>query len=119
MQEHTVQIIKDWVKIDNELIQLKREIATRKQNKKILSEQLETIMAQQEIDSFAINDGKIERKHKKTKKPISKKMLLNTLSQYYQGDAEKASAVNNFILENREETVTPVITRKVNQSNQT
>jgi hypothetical protein len=118
MQEQVVQTIRDWVKIDNELLQLKREIATRKQQKKVLSDQLDSIMEKKDIDSFAINDGKIERKNKKTKKAISKKMLLNILSQYYQDDAEKASEVNNFILENREETVTTVITRKVNKSDQ-
>ena len=66
-----------------------------------------------EIDSFDLKDGKLEYKTRKTKKPISKKMLLNILSQYYNGDPNKASELNNYILANREENTKETILRKI------
>jgi hypothetical protein len=41
--------------------------------------------------------------------------LLNILSQYYEGDDEKATDMNNYILQNREETSKEVIVRKVDK----
>ena len=49
------------------------------------------------------------------KKPITKKMLLNILSRYYNGDSSMANEVNKFILDNREEVVKDVIVRKVDK----
>ena len=76
---------------------------------------LMNIMKEEEIDSVDINDGRIEYASRKTKKPITKKLLLNILSTYYNGDTSMASEVNNFILSNREEVVKDVIVRKVDK----
>ena len=72
-------------------------------------------MKEEEIDSVDINDGRIECASRKTKKPITKKLLLNILSTYYNGDTSMANEVNNFILSNREEVVKEVIVRKVDK----
>ena len=40
-------------------------------------------------------------------------MLLNILSQYYNGDPNKASELNNYILANREENTKETILRKI------
>jgi len=72
-------------------------------------------MKENEIDSFDINDGRIEYTKRNVKKPITKKILLNILSQYYEGDHVKAADMNNYILQNREETSKEVIVRKVDK----
>jgi CxxC motif-containing protein len=110
-----IEIIRDWVKTDNEMRTLKSELSTRKKGKDALSAQLMNIMKEEEIDSVDINDGRIEYASRKTKKPITKKLLLNILSTYYNGDTSMASEVNNFILSNREEVVKDVIVRKVDK----
>jgi len=110
-----IDIIRDWVKTDNEMRTLKSELSTRKKGKDALSAQLMNIMKEEEIDSVDINDGRIEYASRKTKKPITKKLLLNILSTYYNGDTSMASEVNNFILSNREEVVKDVIVRKVDK----
>jgi len=110
-----IDIIRDWVKTDNEMRTLKSELSTRKKGKDALSSQLMNIMKEEEIDSVDINDGRIEYASRKTKKPITKKLLLNILSTYYNGDTSMASEVNNFILSNREEVVKDVIVRKVDK----
>lgn len=110
-----IDIIRDWVKTDNEMRTLKSELSTRKKGKDALSAELMNIMKEEEIDSVDINDGRIEYASRKTKKPITKKLLLNILSTYYNGDTSMASEVNNFILSNREEVVKDVIVRKVDK----
>jgi len=100
------------VKIDNEIRSLQEEVKIRKNNKKLISESLITIMKQNEIDCFDIKDGQICYNKKQVKKPITKGMLINILSKYYQGDVLKANELNNFIMENREETTKESITLK-------
>jgi len=65
---------------------------------------------------FDINDGKIMYSKRAVKKPISKKMLLDILSKYYEGDIEEAQNVNNFILDNREIVVKENIVRRINHN---
>jgi hypothetical protein len=103
-KEQLIKTIKEWVKIDNEIRSLQEEVKIRKNNKKLISESLITIMKQNEIDCFDIKDGQICYNKKQVKKPITKGMLINILSKYYKGDILKANELNNFIMENREET---------------
>jgi hypothetical protein len=114
-KEILVKTAKDWVRLDNEIRTLQHEINVRKNEKKGLSSVLMNIMKQNEIDGFDINDGQIAYVKKNIKKPISKKLLLNLLSDYYKGDETKANELNNFILENREETTKETILRKISK----
>jgi hypothetical protein len=112
-KEHLIKNIKEWVRIDNEIRTLQKELVTRKTEKKTISASLMEIMKQNEIDCFDTkNDGQIVYSKKNVKKPITKKVLLNILSKYYQGNASKAEEVNNYILENRETLVKETILRK-------
>ena len=111
-----INIIREWVKMDNEMRTLKDEVASRKKTKDLISKDLFRIMKNNDIDGVDINDGRIECANRKTKKPITKKMLLNILSTYYKGNTSMANEVNNFILNNREEVVKEVIVRKLDKS---
>lgn len=112
-KEELVKNIRDWVTLDNEMRTLKDELNKRKKNKDALSVELMKIMKQRNIDSVDINDGQIEFSKKSVKKPITKKMLLNILAEYYNGNDEKANEVNTFIMEHREEVVKESIVRKI------
>ena len=113
-KEQLVKTIKEWVKLDNEIRTLKKEEESRKTEKKKISENLMKIMKENEIDCFDIKDGQICYSKKNIKKPITKKALLDILAKYYKGDLLKASEINDFILENREEIVKETIVRKIN-----
>ena len=78
-----VRNIKEWVKLDNEINTLNAEIKKRKAAKKELTTDLMEFMKTQEIDCFDINDGKIVYTSTKSKKPFTKKYLLETLSSLY------------------------------------
>ena len=113
-KEQLVKTIKDWVKIDNEIRSLNKEINNRKNEKKKLSTLLIETMKKNEIDCFDIKDGQICYTKKNIKKPITKKVLMDILSNFYNGDISKASQLNNYIIENREEVVKETIERKIN-----
>jgi len=112
-KEQLVKTIKDWVKLDNDIRKLQKEIKQRKAEKTKTSTVLMETMKKNEIDCFDINNGQICYTKKNIKKPITKKVLLDTLAKYYKGDLLKASEINNFILDNREETVKESIVLKV------
>ena len=72
-------------------------------------------MRDNEIDCIDIKDGQLCYTKKNVKKPITKKVLLNILAKYFEGDIEKAEEIfNEFILNNREEITKESITRKLN-----
>jgi hypothetical protein len=102
-KEQLTNAIREWVKIDNEIRTLQKEQVKRKQDKKSISAALIEIMKKNEIDAFDIKDGELRYTKKNIKKPITKKILMNILSTYYNGDIAKASKLNDFIIENREE----------------
>lgn len=112
-KDELIQTIREWVKLDNDIRILKREQNNRKVEKDKLSIRLMETMKNHNIDEVDIKDGQIQYSKKSVKKPITKKLLLNVLATYYQGDEEKALEVNNYILENREEVIKEEIVRKV------
>lgn len=114
-KEQLVSTIKKWVKIDNEIRALQKEQTQRKNEKKKISNELIEVMRKNEIDCFDLNDGQICYHKKSVKKPLTQKILLSLLSDFYKGDILKASALNNFLLENREEVVHETIVRKIDK----
>jgi len=114
-KEQLVNIIKEWVKFDNEIRKLQTEVLSRKKEKAKMSVELISVMKQNEIDCFDLKDGQLLYTTKNVKKPITKKVLLNILSKYYNGDYMKASQLNDFILSNREEVVQESIVHKIDK----
>ena len=114
-KDQLIQTIREWVRLDNEIRQLQKEECKRKNEKKMLSNSLLETMKKNSIDCFDINDGQLVYSKKSVKKPITKKVLLDLLARYYDGDLLKASNVNNFLLENREEVTKETILRKIDK----
>lgn len=110
-----IKTIKEWVKLDNDIRKLQKEIVDRKKDKKNISAELMTVMKSNNIDCFDINDGQICYTKKNIKKPITKKILTTTLLKYFKGDELKAAELNEFIVDNREETIKESITLKLNK----
>jgi hypothetical protein len=112
-KEQLVNTIRKWIKIDNEIRALQKESNKRKTDKKKISNDLIEVMKKNEIDCFDINDGQLLYTKKSIKKPITQKVLLDILSNYFKGDTLKASEVNNFIMESRETVTKESIVRKI------
>lgn len=112
-KDQLIKNIKEWVKIDNEIRALQKEVRKKQDDKKKISVDLMDVMRKNEIDVFDIKDGQITYAKKSVKKPITKKNLLGILANYCKGDVEKAAEMNQFILDNREEVVKESIVRKI------
>ena len=114
-KDQLIEKIKEWVRIDNEIRTLQSEMNKRKENKKKVSTELMSVMKRNEIDVFDIKDGQIIYDKRNVKKPVTKAALLSILSTYYNGDVVKASEINQYIMDNREDVVREKIVRKINR----
>ena len=114
-KEELVNNVKEWIKVDNEISKLKAEIKDRNNKKKLLSGNLLNVMKTNDIDCFDINGGAIVYKKTKVKKPITGKVLLKTLEQYFKNDTPTAQELTKHILENREEQIKETIKRKIDK----
>jgi hypothetical protein len=114
-KEQLVSNIKEWIKMDNEISKLKAEIKERTNKKKLLTENLVTVMRNNSIDCFDINGGTLVYKKNKVKKPISGKTLLTALQNYYKSDSNIAEEITKHIMDSREEQVKETIRRKIDK----
>ena len=112
-KDQLVNNIKEWIKMDNEIAQLKVDIKDKNNKKKLLTENLVTVMKTHKIDCFDINGGALVYKTSKVKKPINGKSLLIALQNYYKTDAKMAEDIAKHVLDSREEQVKETIKRKI------
>jgi hypothetical protein len=114
-KEQLVTNIKEWIKMDTEINQLKAEIKERNNKKKMLTDNLVTVMKANTIDCFDINGGSIIYKKSKVKKPINGKSLLAALQNYLKDDVKLAEDLAKHVLESREEQIKETIKRKIDK----
>jgi hypothetical protein len=114
-KEQLVNNIKEWIKMDTEISQLKNEIKERTNKKKQLTVNLVDVMKNNKIDCFDINGGALVYKQSKVKKAINGKLLLTTLKNYYKNDPTIAEELTKYVLDNREEQIKETIKRKIDK----
>ncbi len=106
-----VGIIKEWVKVDDDIMKLQVELKKKKEYKKKISEELLNVMKTNNLDEFDITDYKIVRNVKKIKMPINKKHILKCLESYCKSEEDKTE-LSNLILNTREEKIKEMIIKK-------
>ena len=111
-KEQLVNNIKEWIKMDNEILELKTQIKDKNNKKKLLTQDLVTVMKTNQIDCFDINGGALVYKTSKVKKPINGKLLLSALQNYYKSDIKLAEEMTKHIMDSREELIKETIKRK-------
>jgi hypothetical protein len=114
-KEQLVNNIKEWIKIDSEIAQLKTEIKERNNKKKLITGDLVNVMKTNQIDCFDINGGSLVYKKSVVKKPINGKSLMTILQNYYKNQPQVAEDLTKHILDNREEKVNETIRRKLDK----
>ena len=114
-KDELILYIKEWIKIDNEIIQLKTQVKEKTNKKKELTESLVNVMKNNSIDCFDINGGALIYKQKKIKRCISGKYLLSQLEEYYKEQPEIAKEITKKVLDNRIKVVKDEITRKIDK----
>jgi len=114
-KEQLVNNIKEWIKMDSEISELKQQIKEKNNKKKNLTENLVTVMKTNKIDCFDINGGALVYKTNKVKKPINGKTLLSALQNYYKTDPKIAEDLTKHIMDSREEQIKETIKRKIDK----
>jgi len=112
-KDELINNIKEWIKLDNEIVKFKTDIKERNIKKKKLTEKLVTVMKGNSIDCFDVNGGSLIYKQTKIKKNINKKTLLSALENYYKNNKSLAEEVVQHVMDNREEQVRETIKRKI------
>ena len=114
-KEHLINNIKEWIKIDTEIAKLKGEIKEKTTTKKTLTENLVSVMKNNQIDCFDINGGALVYKQSKVRKPLSGKTLILALQNYYKNDEKTVEELTKHIMDSREEQVKETIRRKIDK----
>lgn len=97
-----INLIKEYIEHNNELIDLQNEVKTIKRKKKLVSENLIKFMESNNIDEFDINDGKIVHKKVKSRRSINKTYLLSVLNNYFSNNPDIDNEdLGKFIFDNR------------------
>jgi hypothetical protein len=114
-KEQLINNIKEWIKMDSEIADLKAQIKDKNNKKKILTDNLVNVMKSNKIDCFDINGGALIYKTNKVKKPINGKSLLAALQNYYKTEPKMAEDLTKHIMESREEQIKETIKRKLDK----
>jgi hypothetical protein len=101
--------------MDTDIAELKSQIKDKTIKKKLLTENLVTVMKTNKIDCFDINGGALVYKTNKVKKPINGKSLLVALQNYYKSDPKIAEDLSKHIMDSREEQIKETIKRKIDK----
>lgn len=97
-----INLIKEYVQHNNELVELQNKVKIIKEKKKLTSENLIKFMESNNIDEFDINDGKIVHKRVRSRGSINKTYLLSVLNNYFSNNPEIDNEdLGKFIFDNR------------------
>ena len=112
MNETLIDNVKEWITLDNGIKEMQKKMKEYRKKKKELTQSLVEVMKNNEIDCFDIQDGQLQYTRTKTKAPLSKKHLLNSLMKYFENNKEVVEKLGTYILDSREEKIRENIKRK-------
>ena len=112
-KEELIGLIKEWVKLDQQISVLKKEVKTKNIRHKNVSNAILGVMKKHSIDYFDAPGGSLVYKKKTEKKSISKKYLMDQLQSYYKDNPEMANEVVKHLMDNRAERLNEKIIHKV------
>jgi hypothetical protein len=103
--------VKEWLKIDEEILELQSAIREKKKAKKTLSDIILNVMKDNNAGILNCSEGSLKCVQNKVKKPINDKTLDVVLKQYFK-TAEEAESVKKYILENREVEIKEIVKKQ-------
>jgi len=112
MQINLREHVKQWLKLDDEIVTLRNEIKKRRNLKKNMTNQLIQTMKNNDIDVMNAGTSKLVRTRHKVKAPLSKKHLIASLLDFYKNDQEMVKNISNHIMESRETKIVENIKKK-------
>lgn len=97
--------VKEWISIDDEIAELNKKIKELKAKKnKQLEPKITLFMRQYNISDLNTDGGKLKCNERNTKKPLSKNLIKQSLSEFFKQDEEKVETVMEHMV-SKQETV--------------
>lgn len=94
-------LIKEWMATEDELRSLSAAIREKRKRSKTVKGMIMTIMNGTKIGQLNFSAGSVVKQTKATKAPLTKKFLVESLTDFFKGDAEMAKKCAAFIDEHR------------------
>jgi hypothetical protein len=98
---HLPALIKEWMATEDELRSLSAALREKRKRAKTVKDMITEIMRGNKIGQLKFSAGALVRQTKATKAPISKKYLVESLTEFFKGDADMATKCAAFIDEHR------------------
>jgi hypothetical protein len=111
-KEVLVENVNEWVDLDKKILKLQSEARELKKRKGAITDILVEVMRKNNVDSFDMKEDSLIYKKQTIRQSINKKMLLETLQNYY--DANMTDKIVEHILEQRKTKTKETIRRKGN-----
>ena len=95
--------VKEWISIDDEIAELNKKIKELKAKKnKQLEPKITLFMRQYNISDLNTDGGKLKCNERNTKKPLSKNLIKQSLSEFFKQDEEKVETVMEHMVSKQE-----------------
>lgn len=118
-QKKLVDIVRNWVNVDNQLSKLNKMTKQLRLEKKNLNIEMIQVMKENQIDIFDLKEGQIRYKQEKIKEPLNQKRLLSILSKHPNLEENQITELGDFIFQNRNERIKETIVRKIAKDDDT
>ncbi len=97
--------VKEYITLDEQIKKLGQLVKERRVRMKELSEEIMEEMAENEIDYVNIRNGVLIYNKKEGYKGLSKKVMINGLTTFFNDDEEKTNEAMDTIMNTREKVV--------------
>jgi hypothetical protein len=94
-------LIKEWMTTEDELRTLGAEVREKRKRAKLVRQMILKIMKGGKIGRLNISAGAVTTRTKNTKAPLTKKFMVEALTGFFGGDAEKAATCVAYLDEHR------------------
>jgi hypothetical protein len=98
---HLPALIKEWMSTEDELRSLSAAIREKRKRAKTVKNMITEIMRGNKIGQLKFSAGAVVRQTKSIKAPLTKKLLVESLTEFFKGDADMAGKCAVFIDEHR------------------
>lgn len=119
MSKELIEVVKNWVILDNQISALSKKMKELKLEKKKHNENMIGIMKENNIDNFDLKDGQIRYKKESRREALTQKKLLNILSKHPQLGEEQANFLNKYVYDSRKVVEKEIVCRKISKEAQT
>ena len=116
LKEEFIEVVKNWVKIDDEIREINFKLKELKNEKKEFENYI--LAAMDELNESVINitDGKLRKNTSNSKGPLKEEHIQNAIFEYSK-DSIKSVELTKYILNSRQSTVRNNLKRTKNRTN--